>query len=69
MLFVTGDFLGIWVLTVEALILSFSFSDEDTYMYYAVQLSYRRKEEPGGEIELELELREARDRWRGLVAE
>lgn len=68
MLFVTGDFLGIWVLTVEALILSFSFSDEeDTYMYYAVQLSYRRKEEPGGEIELELW--EARDRWRGLVAE
>lgn len=68
MLFVTGDFLGIWVLMVEALILSFSFSDEeDTYMYYAVQLSYRRKEEPGGEIELELW--EARDRWRGLVAE
>jgi hypothetical protein len=29
LLFVTGDLLGIWVLMVGALILSFGFSDEE----------------------------------------
>jgi hypothetical protein len=38
---------------VGALILSFSFLDEaDTYMYYAVRLSYRRKEEHGGKLSM-----------------
>jgi hypothetical protein len=67
LLCVTGDLLGIWVLMVGAFILSFSFLDqEDTYMYYAVQLSCRRKNLRG---EIDRELWETRYRWRGLVAE